>query len=1791
MRIPFTVRQTGLIGRLLVLMALLLPFTGQAQIVISQVYGGGGNAGSTYRNDFIELFNRGAAAVNVTGWTVQYASATGTFSTGNSTVLTGTIQPGQYYLVQEAMGAGGTTNLPTPQATGTIAMSGTAFKIALANNGTAATATAGPTTTFSANVIDFVGVSPTANAYEGASPTAILSNTTAALRNGNGCTDAGNNGADFTVGAPNPRNTSTALNVCGGAPSPAEINVQQAAASIASGGTYSGFAATTVGGTNTKTFTIQNTGGTALTVSNIALSGTDAGDFSLTALSPASPVAAAGSATFDVTFTPSAAGTRTAILTITNSDSDEGSYVINLSAQGQASTPNPEVNVQVAGTDFLTGSTYTGFAATQTGSTSAPVTFTIQNTSVTDALLISSITTTGNFATTGTLPTSIPANSSATVSVTFSPTATGTRTGTLVINSNDQDEATYTIALEGQGTAGPPTLTAINPTSAIGGGTYNVTLTGTNFGTVAGGTVVNFNGGTIVPTTINAGGTSLTVALPVPTTAGSYPVTVTTSTGTSGAQSLTVTAPPAGFFEPFEPATQGAYPTAAAPATVNLRTGAYTFVQALLGNTAGSDRFNNTQSVRIRGGGFVAMNFDKANGAGDVIINAGRYGTDTGATFTLEYSTDGGTTYIPVTAGVPAALTTTLTPYTITVNVPGNVRLRIGTTNTSIGANPRINIDDLQISDYTGPSCTAPTSVAAGSITASSASISFTGSGTASGGYTVTATPAVGAPITASGATSPISLTGLAANTQYDVTVTSNCAAGATATSSPAVSVTTLAAPLNPEINVQVASVDYLTASTYDFGTTNTGTTVPATFTIQNTSATDNLTVSAVNLTGTSFSLGTVALPLVIAPGTSATVTVTFQPTTTGAKTGTLTITSDDQDEPSYVINLTGNATAPPATPTLTAINPSSAVGGATYNVTLTGTNFGTVVGGTVVNFNGGTIVPTTINAGGTSLTVALPVPATAAAYPVTVTTSNGTTAAQSLTVVAPLAGFYEPFEPGTQAGYPTAAAPAAVALRTGSYTFVQALLGSIAGGDKFNNAQAARIRGGGSITMNFDKANGLGTVSLFAATYGTTDTGATFTLAYSTDGGMSFTPIAGTAATLTSTLTQYSYVVNVAGPVRLRIGTTNTTVAANPRISIDDLQITDFIAPPADLTVSTPQSIAGGTYNNITVTGPNGLATLGGNVVVNGAFTVQNGGILDTDCTNTITGPGSFTLEAGGTLSICDPAGISTSGNTGAIRVAGTRSFSSDANYEYSGTVAQVTGGGLPAQVRSLRIGGGSSVTLTSPLGIAKELGLFGAFNTANQLTLLSSATGTAAVGADGGTGSITGTVTVQRYIDPSINAGVGYRHYSSPVQTTSFSDLTTGGFAPTLNTAYNTSATPGTITPFPNVFGYNEVRVNTVTSNYSPFDKGWFVPTGTMEQGRGYTVNIAASQKVDFVGTLELNDVNKTLTRQGGVDGGWHLLGNPYAAPLDMSTVTLPAGINNAIYVFRSTSQYNGTYRAYVNGVGGNPIVSVGQGFFVRATQNGAVFPMSMGNTTTQAAASEDVFQRGTSKPLVQLTLRNAANTLADDAYVYFEQGATTDFDARYDAEKLPNTTGLNLATSTRSQSLAINGQPLLNNATVIPLTVGAPVAGSYVLAATQLTNLMPGTSVLLRDALTGTRTVLKAGTSYRFTLAGFTAPGRFTLEFHAAGALANTAAQQLAAQVQVYPNPASGSFQLALPLTAAKGGVATLTNALGQTVLTRAINAAETTFDVRSLAVGVYNLHLSVNGTTVVRRVVVQ
>lgn len=170
-------------------------------VVVAEVYGGGGNSGATYTNDYVELFNRSDTAVDVTGWTVGYFSASG--SSGGTATLTGSVAARSAYLVQLAAGAGGTTPLPQPDATGSLSLSSSSGRIDLLD------AAATPA------LVDRVGYG-SATVAEGA-PAPTLSNTTAATRRFP-CADTDDNAADFAAAAPGPESSATTDPSCTQAP-------------------------------------------------------------------------------------------------------------------------------------------------------------------------------------------------------------------------------------------------------------------------------------------------------------------------------------------------------------------------------------------------------------------------------------------------------------------------------------------------------------------------------------------------------------------------------------------------------------------------------------------------------------------------------------------------------------------------------------------------------------------------------------------------------------------------------------------------------------------------------------------------------------------------------------------------------------------------------------------------------------------------------------------------------------------------------------------------------------------------------------------------------------------------------------------------------------------------------------------------------------------------------------------------------------------------------------------------------------------------------------------------------------------------------------------------------------------------------------------------------------------------------------------------------------------------------------------------------------------------------------
>jgi predicted extracellular nuclease len=208
-------------------------------LVISQVYGGGGNAGSNFTHDYIEIFNRGTASVALDGLSLQYTSATGTGNFGSSANLitelpSTSIEPGQYFLVREASNISPepTPNVPADYTSDAspINMSGSAGKVALVSD-TASLACNGGSTPCPdaalARIIDLIGYG-TANFFEGSGPAPGLTNTTAAIRADSGCRDTDNNAADFTAATAAPRNTQVTPHPCVGDSAPTIVSTNPA---------------------------------------------------------------------------------------------------------------------------------------------------------------------------------------------------------------------------------------------------------------------------------------------------------------------------------------------------------------------------------------------------------------------------------------------------------------------------------------------------------------------------------------------------------------------------------------------------------------------------------------------------------------------------------------------------------------------------------------------------------------------------------------------------------------------------------------------------------------------------------------------------------------------------------------------------------------------------------------------------------------------------------------------------------------------------------------------------------------------------------------------------------------------------------------------------------------------------------------------------------------------------------------------------------------------------------------------------------------------------------------------------------------------------------------------------------------------------------------------------------------------------------------------------------------------------------------------------------------------------
>lgn len=517
--------------KIFTLLFLFAAYFSQAQsttVVISQVYGAGGNNGAVYNADYVELHNLSGSPVSLAGYTIQYGSATVAVDwSGVAPLPAVSIPAGGYFLIQmSAPGANGIA-LPTVdyEAAPTIAMGGSNGRVALVNGLTPLNAC--PAT---GSYIDFVGYG-TSTCSEGGTATAAISTILAAFRANNGCTDTDNNGADFTVAAPAPRNSASAIVVCGAI-----------APSLTVTGTITDFGDVFVG-SNSVSQSYDLSGADLTGAPGVITVTAPSTDFQVSndnATWGASTTIAYTSATLAATqvwvrFSPQTAGIKTG-----NVDNAGGGASVSVPV---AVTGNGVLTIN----PVLTATTLAAFGNVCVNSTAGPSDFTItgnnlSNTDITVGPLTGftfSTTAAGTY--TPTLTLTQPGGAfSQQVFVNFTPVANQTYDGNIDVSGGGA--TMISIVASGAGADVPPAVTtgaasAITITAATLSGT--ITATGCSAITAYGieySTTSGFPTGTgtqITSTNLTAGAFSADLTGLIPSTTYYYVVFATNSAGTT----------------------------------------------------------------------------------------------------------------------------------------------------------------------------------------------------------------------------------------------------------------------------------------------------------------------------------------------------------------------------------------------------------------------------------------------------------------------------------------------------------------------------------------------------------------------------------------------------------------------------------------------------------------------------------------------------------------------------------------------------------------------------------------------------------------------------------------------------------------------------------------------------------------------------------------------------------------------------------------------------------------------------------------------------------------------------------------------------------------------------------------------------------------------------------------------------------------------------------------------------------------------------------------------------------
>lgn len=427
-----------------------------------------------------------------------------------------------------------------------------------------------------------------------------------------------------------------------------------------------------------------------------------------------------------------------------------------------------------------------------------------------------------------------------------------------------------------------------------------------------------------------------------------------------------------------------------------------------------------------------------------------------------------------------------------------------------------------------------------------------------------------------------------------------------------------------------------------------------------------------------------------------------------------------------------------------------------------------------------------------------------------------------------------------------------------------------------------------------------------------------------------------------------------------------------------------------------------------------------------------------------------------------------------------------------------RMTSGSNTVRSLTLNHSGSSNTTLTlgNAINVTETVTLTaGTLVSGGNLTLKStSASATARV--EGGTNaSITGNVTVERFLPWSSANNNGFRFVGHPLRSN-----------PVINTVTNLPTATNT------VIGYNEGQNAYV---------GIADRSANWPQGIGYGVWTDAANTLSFTGELQLNDVGPiSLTNS---NQRWHYLANPFPSVLDWNAVSR-TDMANAVYIWEkdNSAEGSGAWGSFVDGVSannGSRYLAPGQGFMVRTNASGSpaiTFPAAARSTASNPSFYR---QQNVVGDIFRVRVKKAINQTGMETVIRFRNQATAAFDTEYDAafvtDWMPASPDL-YTTDANGNKYSIQALPEITNQPVI-VSLGLETFGAGVFSLNfNGSEMQTATQVRLEDQRDGSFRNIQSGQTFTISTGAQDAPGRFRLHFNA---LSTSVAEAAKTDISIY------------------------------------------------------------------------